>query len=129
MHNGVHDNMHWRTWTMCNYDSCTYCHTSIQPTNLDCFQSEMFWFSLICHVEHQDNYNLDFSKLCFAIRSYWEINGKIICKIFMEDETTDGRSLIYKTKSKGPRIEPCGTPDRTGNQSEAQPLITKHFVQ
>jgi len=41
----------------------------------------------------------------------------------MEDEITDGRSLIYKINSKGPRIEPCGIPDRTGDQSEAQPLI------
>jgi len=34
-------------------------------------------------------------------------------KVFIVDETIDGKSLIYyKMKSKGPKIEPCGTPDR-----------------
>jgi len=44
-------------------------------------------------------------------------------KIFIGDDTTDGRSLIHKMKSKGPNIEPCGTPERTGDQSEAHPFI------
>jgi len=35
----------------------------------------------------------------------------------MVEPTTDGKSLIYSIKSKGPRIE-------TGDQSEAQPFIT-----
>ena len=39
---------------------------------------------------------------------------------------TDGRSLIYKMKGKGSNIEPCGTPEKTGDQSEAYPLITTH---
>jgi len=42
----------------------------------------------------------------------------------MVEPTTDGKSLIYRIKSKGPRIEPCDTPDETGDQSEAQPFIT-----
>ena len=45
-------------------------------------------------------------------------------KIFIVGETTDGKSLIYKMKSKGPKMEPCGTPDRTGDHSEKQPLMT-----
>ena len=39
-------------------------------------------------------------------------------KIFIGDETVGGKSLIYKMKSKGPKMEPCGTPDRTGDYSE-----------
>ena len=31
---------------------------------------------------------------------------------------------MHKMKSKGPGIEPYGTLDRTGDQSEAQPLTT-----
>ena len=29
-------------------------------------------------------------------------------------------------KSKGPRTEPCGTPDRTGDHSEKQPMMTTY---
>ena len=35
-------------------------------------------------------------------------------KIFIEDETAGGKSLIYKMERKGPKMEPCGTPGRTG---------------
>ena len=38
--------------------------------------------------------------------------------------TVGGRSLIYKMKSKGPRIVPCGTPDWIGDHSDEQPLAT-----
>ena len=30
----------------------------------------------------------------------------------------EGRSFIYNRKSRGPRIDPCGTPDVTGSQCE-----------
>jgi len=45
-------------------------------------------------------------------------------KIFVGDDTTDGRSLIYIMKSKRPNVEPCGTLERTGDQSEAHSSIT-----
>jgi len=62
----------------------------------------------------------------FAIScgSYRTINGNIICKIFIGNDMTDGRSLIYKMKGKGSNIEHCGTPERTGDQSEAYPLLS-----
>ena len=45
-------------------------------------------------------------------------------KFFIEDETVDGRSLMYKLKSSGPKMEPYGTPDNTGDHPEWQPLMT-----
>ena len=31
--------------------------------------------------------------------------------IVLAEQTTSGKSLINKTKTSGPRIEPCGTPE------------------
>ena len=39
-------------------------------------------------------------------------------KIFIGELTADGKSLMYNIKSKGPKMEPCGTPDSTRDQSE-----------
>lgn len=44
-------------------------------------------------------------------------------KIFIGEDTIGGKSLIYKIKGNGFRIEPCETPDRTGDHSEEQPLM------
>ena len=38
--------------------------------------------------------------------------------IFAKDSKLSGRSFVYTKKSKGPSIEPCGTPARTGDQFE-----------
>ena len=45
-------------------------------------------------------------------------------KIFIEEQTVDGKSLMYNIKSRGPNIEPCGTPERTRDQAEEHSLIT-----
>ena len=37
---------------------------------------------------------------------------------FAKDSKLSGRSFIYTKKSKGPRIEPCRTPARIGDQFE-----------
>ena len=37
---------------------------------------------------------------------------------FSKDSKLSGRSFIYTKKRKGPSIEPCGTPARTGDQFE-----------
>ena len=39
-------------------------------------------------------------------------------KNITQNFTSGGRSLIYIRKSKGPRMLPCGTPDRTGSISD-----------
>ena len=52
------------------------------------------------------------------LKGFAIINRMYSAKIFIEDETADGKSLIYKMKSRGPKMEPCGTPDRTGDHSE-----------
>ena len=44
--------------------------------------------------------------------------------IFAKDSKLSGRSFVYTKKSKGPSIEPCGTPARTGDQFEEWPLQT-----
>jgi len=64
----------------------------------------------------------------FAItgRIHWMIHGNITSKIFIGDETTDGKLLIYKMNSKGPKMGPSRTPDRTGDHSEKQPLMMTH---
>ena len=41
-----------------------------------------------------------------------------------EYETASCKSLMYKRNNKGPRTEPWGTPGKTGNHLEKQPLIT-----
>ena len=38
--------------------------------------------------------------------------------IFIGEDTVDGKSLIYRMKSRGPKIEPCGIPDWTGDHSD-----------
>lgn len=44
---------------------------------------------------------------------------------FDSEETTLERSFIYKSKNKkGPRIDPCGTPESMGSQLEELPSIT-----
>ena len=43
---------------------------------------------------------------------------------FAKDSKLSGRSFIYTKKSKGPSIEPCGTPARIGDQFEDWPLRT-----
>ena len=43
---------------------------------------------------------------------------------FAEDSKLSGRSFIYTKKSKGPSIEPCETPARTGDQFEDWVLRT-----
>ena len=42
--------------------------------------------------------------------------------------THSGKSLIKSTNNKGPSIEPCGTPDKTGFELDFVPLITTHWV-
>jgi len=34
--------------------------------------------------------------------------------------------VVYKTKSTGPNTEPCGTPNMTEEEEEAELLTTKH---
>ncbi len=38
-------------------------------------------------------------------------------------EATEGISFMYNKKRRGPRIDPCGTPDVTGSQLEKLPSI------
>jgi len=49
-------------------------------------------------------------------------------KIFIGDDTTDGRSLIYKMKSKGSNIEPCGTPERKGDHAVRSTPIDNYML-
>mgnify|MGYP001595851294 CR=1 FL=1 len=46
----------------------------------------------------------------------------------LELETYSGRSLMYIRKSKGPRTEPCGTPDATAMVSDCDPFSTTDCV-
>lgn len=41
----------------------------------------------------------------------------------VEKEVEVGRSLIYVRNSKGPRILPCGTPERTGSLDDTWEFI------
>ena len=41
-----------------------------------------------------------------------------------ESTMEEGRSLVYKRKSSGPRMEPCGTPDITGSAVDVAPRIS-----
>ena len=43
--------------------------------------------------------------------------------IFIGEDTVNGKSLIYRMKSRGPKTEPYGTPDWTGDHSDEQLLI------
>ena len=43
---------------------------------------------------------------------------------FVLGETLSGRSFMNMTKSNGPRMLPCGTPDVTGDHAEAAPSMT-----
>ena len=43
--------------------------------------------------------------------------------VFIGEDTVDGKSLIYRMKIRGPKIEPCGTPHWTGDYSDELPLI------
>ena len=54
---------------------------------------------------------------CRAAQSLfdWTVEYKVTssAKIFIGELTTLEMSLIYGINSKGPRIDPCGTPDDT----------------
>ena len=44
--------------------------------------------------------------------------------ILTVEDKPDGRSLINIRKMIGPRTVPCGTPERTGDQSDEDPFNT-----
>ena len=46
----------------------------------------------------------------------------------MLDEIMEGRSLINATKSSGPRIEPCRTPDKMHIEFDLVPLYIVLWV-
>jgi len=44
-----------------------------------------------------------------------------------ENFTASGKSFMYKTNRRGPRILPCGTPDSTRRRQELQWFIDTNW--
>ena len=69
---------------------------------------------------------ISFCRICAScgsviLRAILVSSAKIAHKVF--GDSTCGRSLMYRRKSSGPRIEPWGTPEVTGSQADSVPLI------
>ena len=66
--------------------------------------------------------------------SRWLRLLELYCKVvssanrFMSNFVVFGRSLIYIIKRRGPRIEPCGTPQRITSKSDIVPLTSVAWV-
>ena len=89
---------------------------------------------LICDTD-----DFTFSQASNLVRSVWrelqsswfEIVRYIMvssAKSLMILLIVSGISLMYIRKMQGPRTEPCGTPDRTGHESECSPSRTTLWV-
>ena len=48
--------------------------------------------------------------------------------ISLEQDRVFGISLVYSTKSRGPKMEPLDTPDMTGPQSEKASSMTTLYI-
>lgn len=48
--------------------------------------------------------------------------------ISVEQDRVFGMSLVYSTKSRGPKKEPLDTPDMTGPQSEKASSMTTLYI-
>ena len=53
---------------------------------------------------------------------WWErrISSAYIVRLELGEKESLGRSLTYRINSKGPRMEPCGTPEETTALEERQ---------
>ena len=80
----------------------------------------------ICHDAAQSSKQA--RSCCKALRSSAELifpkRTQSSANSFMFEEIASGMSLTNSKKSIGTRTVPCGTPDRTGDQREEEPLTT-----
>ena len=57
-----------------------------------------------------------------------ELSSAKISQVTFRPFKHNGRSLIYRQKSKGPRIDPCGTPDVMDCWDDETPLFCTNCV-
>ena len=74
-----------------------------------------------CHLlDHDPNMSKSLCDTClFSLVLYKSVSS---AKRRHSDVMLSGRSFTYNKKKRGPRTEPCGTPDNTSQRVDAAPL-------
>ena len=95
-------------------------------------------FLVICIILHLTGWNLiphflaqhpnwsisfwNFNVSAVSLISQWQTQSS--AKSLISDSMSVEISLMYKGNNKGPKTVPCGTPDKTGAQSDFAPFTT-----
>ena len=85
------------------------------------------WNLIRFAIDHENRLSISFCKIAWSSNQLISLHilvSSAYSAIFVPSETHENISLINITKSKGPNIEPCGTPEWTGALVEDSPPIT-----
>ena len=71
--------------------------------------------------------NIPLKFYCVFFILNFTITTQSSAKRLISDSISDEMSFMYRENNKGPRTVPCGTPDKTGAQSDFTPFTITRF--